>query len=156
MADRHPQVRTIGVREQLALMKLFHPGFTCYVKRGLLVCRGPVRPIAINREYLTRIEYRAKKSPKTWIEKPKLKRRRSDESVPHTYGPDEPCLYFPGSGEWRSDKMLADTIIPWLSMWLFYYEAWLATGEWQGGGIHPPRPKGVMETNGDDKHEGHV
>ena len=32
---------------------------------------------------------------------------------------------------------IAETIIPWASEWLLHYEIWLATGEWQGGGIHP-------------------
>jgi len=32
---------------------------------------------------------------------------------------------------------LADTILPWASLWFFYYEIWLATGEWVGGGEHP-------------------
>ena len=32
---------------------------------------------------------------------------------------------------------LATTIVPWCSEWLFYYELWLATGEWLGGGVHP-------------------
>jgi hypothetical protein len=30
---------------------------------------------------------------------------------------------------------IATTIIPWLSLWLYYYEVWHATGEWMGGGI---------------------
>ncbi|MGH8092034.1 MAG: hypothetical protein ACREIF_00990 [Chthoniobacterales bacterium] len=34
---------------------------------------------------------------------------------------------------------LADTIVPWTSRWLYFYEIWLATGEWMGGGIpHDP------------------
>ena len=34
---------------------------------------------------------------------------------------------------------IADTIIPWTSEWLFFYELWLATGgEWLGEGEHPP------------------
>jgi hypothetical protein len=33
--------------------------------------------------------------------------------------------------------VLADTIIPLASLWLFYYEVWFATGEWLGGGEHP-------------------
>jgi len=24
-------------------------------------------------------------------------------------------------------------------LWLFYYEIWLATGEWCGGGVHPEK-----------------
>jgi hypothetical protein len=31
---------------------------------------------------------------------------------------------------------IALTIIPWLLEWLVYYEAWLVTGEWLGGGVH--------------------
>ena len=32
---------------------------------------------------------------------------------------------------------IALTIVPWLSLWLFYYEVWRATGTWYGGGTHP-------------------
>jgi hypothetical protein len=32
--------------------------------------------------------------------------------------------------------LLADTILPWTSEWLFYYELWSVNGyEWLGGGI---------------------
>jgi hypothetical protein len=27
--------------------------------------------------------------------------------------------------------------VPWAYLWLFYFEHWLATDEWQGGGKHP-------------------
>lgn len=30
--------------------------------------------------------------------------------------------------------LLSDKVIPWAIEWLFYYEIWLATGEWQSGG----------------------
>lgn len=33
---------------------------------------------------------------------------------------------------------LADTIVVWASEWLFFYESWLLTGDWLGGG-HEPR-----------------
>jgi hypothetical protein len=46
-------------------------------------------------------------------------------------------LFLPGSGEWRSDLHVATTIVPWLSEWLYFYEAWRVTGEWFGGGEHP-------------------
>ena len=54
---------------------------------------------------------------------------------PHTYGPDQPCLFYPNSASWRSDMRLADKIVPWLSLWLAFYEMWRATGDWYGGGI---------------------
>jgi hypothetical protein len=34
---------------------------------------------------------------------------------------------------------IADTIVPWTSEWLMYYEIWLATSDWYGGGVWPPR-----------------
>ena len=38
-------------------------------------------------------------------------------------------------GDWREDRALAWTIIPWLLEWLVEYEVWLVTGEWCGGGV---------------------
>ena len=45
------------------------------------------------------------------------------------------CLY--RHREFTKDKFLANTIIPWTVEWLYFYEIWLATGEWCGGGEHP-------------------
>jgi len=30
------------------------------------------------------------------------------------------------------------TIVPWAVLWLFYYEEWLVSDRWKGGGEHPP------------------
>jgi hypothetical protein len=32
---------------------------------------------------------------------------------------------------------IAHTIIPWSVLWFYFFEGWLATGEWEGGGEHP-------------------
>ncbi|SJM35583.1 conserved hypothetical protein [Mesorhizobium delmotii] len=32
---------------------------------------------------------------------------------------------------------LDQSIVPWTSLWLFYFEDWLTDGEWRGGGEHP-------------------
>ena len=29
------------------------------------------------------------------------------------------------------------TIVPWTILWLFYFEEWLDSNEWKGGGVHP-------------------
>ena len=85
-----------------------------------------------------RISYRVGESPKVYVDKLALKRRKSSEPIPHTYPGDRPCLFFPpDESEWSSSKIIAQTIVPWLTEWLFYYEAWLSTGTWQGGGVHP-------------------
>jgi hypothetical protein len=46
------------------------------------------------------------------------------------------CIYYKRAKEWDETKFIADTIIPWTSEWLLHYEIWVATGTWQGGGIH--------------------
>lgn len=135
-------VRTISVREQMAQVRLCWPHLTCQIRNGTLVCGGPVQPTAASRTYTIRLEYRVGRQPRTWVTSPRLERRGSapDQPIPHTYnskrqGRERPCLFFPRSGDWRSDKSLAATVIPWVYEWLVFYELWHITGEWLGGGI---------------------
>ncbi len=53
-------------------------------------------------------------------------------SIPHVFSDGSLCLHIPG--QWQSDMTIAEYIVPWIAEWLFYYEVWLATGEWLGGG----------------------
>ena len=51
------------------------------------------------------------------------------------------CLHVPE--DWNSGLFIADSIVPWTYEWLYFYEIWLATGEWCGGGTeHSPSDKG--------------
>ena len=54
------------------------------------------------------------------------------------------CLYYPC--EWNSTMNISDTIIPWISEWLYYFEFWCITGEWHGGGKHPTK-KDIKEND---------
>ncbi|HHA1433722.1 TPA: hypothetical protein ACOEET_002638, partial [Enterobacter hormaechei subsp. hoffmannii] len=38
---------------------------------------------------------------------------------------------------WVPQYQLSETILPWASLWLFYFEQWLHSGIWEGGGAHP-------------------
>jgi hypothetical protein len=58
-------------------------------------------------------------------------------ALPHVYPLNTLCLFL-GNREWHESIPIADTLVPWASEWLLYYELWLATGEWLGGGEHPP------------------
>ena len=43
--------------------------------------------------------------------------------------------------------LLAKTTVPWASRWLYYYELWLVTGKWLGGGIaHSTNDKDIGVT----------
>ena len=39
--------------------------------------------------------------------------------------------------EWQSWMRLDQTVVPWTTLWLFYFEEWLASDDWKGGGMHP-------------------
>lgn len=137
MAKHFEIIHAIGLHEQLAMMRLVHPTFRCAVRGGALLCRGKIQPTELNRAYMVLVEYRANNAPRASVLDPVLRRREPSKVIPHTYPVDRPCLFLPTTGEWRPDKYIALTIIPWFSEWLFYYEAWRATGEWYGGGVHP-------------------
>ena len=41
---------------------------------------------------------------------------------------------------------ISETIVPWTFLWLWYFEEWLASDVWKGGGVHPSR----VERTGSD------
>ena len=99
---------------------------------------GSLRPSGMSQEYQIRVEYKVDDPPpRVWVVSPPLIGRSENEPIPHVYPGPRPCLFLPLSDEWAPDRFIADTIIPWTSLWLYYYEVWHATGEWVGGGVHP-------------------
>jgi hypothetical protein len=114
-------------------MKAFS-GFTTRVRGPLLIAEGDVQPTPISEAYHVRIEYETGWSPKVRVLSPELFCREDADRIPHLYDQTRICLYLPGIGEWRGDMSLGHTVIPWISLWLYYYELWHATGEWLGGG----------------------
>ncbi len=142
-------VRTIGLHEQRMWMMQYHPQIRCSIQKrrakAVLVCRGTVRPTPCNASYHVRIEYRTRKRPRIWVDEPILRRRTQDETIPHTFADDEPCLFF---DDFSSDMRIACTVMPWLCLWLVFYECWLVTGEWQGGGMHPQPPSMLADEEG--------
>ena len=45
------------------------------------------------------------------------------------------------STDWRPDQKISEFIIPWIAVWLYFYEVWHITGEWLGGGHEPEGAK---------------
>jgi hypothetical protein len=101
-------------------------------------------PSALSRVYRIRIEMEHELSPDVFVEDPDLRELAGGRSLPHIYpNPIRLCLYLPGTTEWRPWMRLDQTIVPWTSLWLFYFEDWLASDEWKGGGEHPPGTPGA-------------
>lgn len=121
-------------RQAVALDRLFPSGKTEF-KSNRLQWTTELRPSVGSRLYTVRIIYRRGQHPTVKVLAPELDRGLA-HSLPHVFRYDSLCLY--RDGEWTSKMLIAETIVPWTSEWLFFYEIWKATGEWFGGGDWPP------------------
>lgn len=82
------------------------------------------------------IAQQGNKSVDIFVIEPRIGKYENGEKVPHLYSNGSLCLYYPKYQERNYSDSWADTLIPWTSLWLFYYEIWKDTGKWLGGGIH--------------------
>jgi hypothetical protein len=103
--------------------------------------RYETSPTLLSRQYRVRIDYRQGGKPRVFVDEPDLIELSGGRRLPHVYSQEPPrlCLYLPDTGEWRVDLRIDQTIVPWTSLWLFYFEEWLDSDDWKGGGIHPGR-----------------
>jgi hypothetical protein len=128
---------------QLGQLRHVWPELVARVHRGSLRAEGWVRPNSLCESYRIQLVYTPPASPKVWVREPRIVAERAPgDRVPHVYDrftDPRPCLFYPNEREWRSDKLIAHTILPWLLLWLAFYEVWLVTGIWKGGGVeHGP------------------
>lgn len=99
--------------------------------------KGYIQPLEICDKYEILVSYKLNEHPDVHVLSPKLESHTNGDPIPHVYPGNRLCLYLPGVGEWHPSKLLSHTIIPWTSLWLYYYEVWQATGIWKGGGVVP-------------------
>lgn len=112
------------------------------VRRGELVWDLQIRPSPLARLYDVRIRYRRGDTPKVVVVSPDLNELADGRYLLHVYSanPVRLCLFDPETAEWSASAAIADTIVPWTYLWLFYFEDWLVSDEWKGGGRHPKVP----------------
>ncbi len=138
MATRYPKRKKLTIIQQAVALRHLYPESNYSAHLNRLSWTGVLQPTALSREYTVSVEYNLGKSPRTCVVDPILL-VPAGQTLPHVYSQKEQhlCLYYPfGNSEWNSSMCIARTIVPWASEWLFYYELWLATGKWLGGGIH--------------------
>jgi len=105
--------------------------------RERLVWSGGWTPAAYSVTYEVLIDHQLGKSPLVYVVRPRLQ-LVDGQALPHVYPLNTLCLFL-GNREWHESIPIADTLVPWASEWLLFYELWLATGgEWLGEGEHPP------------------
>lgn len=109
------------------------------VRAGRLEWRFEARPTPLSRLYTLDLTYQQGKSPKVTVVRPDLPSLAGGRTIPHLYRQRPPrlCLYLPRLREWVADMRIDQTIVPWSLLWLFYFEEWLVSDEWKGGGEHP-------------------
>lgn len=109
------------------------------VRAGSLVWTYDVAPTPISRIYTVRIEHQRNDSPQVFVLDPDLVELAGGRRLPHVYAqrPAQLCLWYPKHKEWTPNQFISRTFVPWISVWLLYYEEWLSSDDWKGGGIHP-------------------
>ncbi len=126
----------LSASQQSAILTQKCPSFRCVQRGREFVWEGTIQPRPLSVEYTVRIAYKDKSFPKVMVVKPPIQLKNNGIPTPHLYKGGLLCLHL--SEEWSGSDIIADTIVPWISLWLYYYEIWLATGEWLGGGEHLP------------------
>lgn len=104
-----------------------------------------MQPTPLSTKYRIRIQYARDIFPEVSVITPALIKRSEQDKIPHTYPNGHLCLYLPWAKEWTQNMLISETIVPWTSLWLYYYEIWHATGGWLGGGEHPLESKDASD-----------
>lgn|SRR5208282_624593 len=137
MASRFFRSERLSAAKQAYSMSRSYPGFRVTRRGRRTSWVGRIQPTALGQVYTLKIVLGEGRHPRVIVIEPPLQPRDDGEPIPHVYPGDELCLHLPG--EWQPRMLLSDTVIPWASVWLSNYETWRATGEWCGGGEHPPQ-----------------
>lgn len=128
--------KVITLAQQASMIEITYPNLNFEItSNGKLIISGIIKPTALSRKYTIKISYIIGNFPIVEIINPKLE--ECSEKLPHVYKDNNLCLFYPRNKEWTKYDYIADKIIPWTSLWLYYYEVWKVTGEWEGGGKHP-------------------
>lgn len=142
----------LNLRRQVAEVRRLWPTLSATISGNTLTVSGEAQPTPLSDTYRIRVLYEFGQHPTAFVDQPALRPRYDSSQIPHVYPGPRPCLFLPR--DWTGDEMIAATVIPWLLLWLTYYELWHATGEWQGGGEHPGPLASEFEPSTADQVQG--
>lgn len=124
----------LPLAQQLIQMRLQWPEFRRSMHRSEVSWVGQLTPTRMSDTYTIRVTYQPPRRPVVEVITPRLQ-TLPGKRIPHTFPGDKLCLHL--HGEWTPDIVIASTIIKWAVFWLVFYENWLITGKWEGGGHEP-------------------
>lgn len=139
----HFLVRRWTPIEQLMHLKGKYVVLKDHLTNNSFFCQIVVCPTPLSIEYTLKVVFEPdQKIPfSVYVINPKpLKLAEGAIRLEHVYDNQKQrlCLYHPKKRQWDRSMLLSETVIPWAVEWLYFYEIWLCTGEWLGGGEHPP------------------
>jgi len=121
----------LSLGQQILKMKRDFPDFHYTRHNNLPTWHGYLQPTSSSPNYRVKIIYQydnySSKAPRVWILTPDIR-----NSAPHRYSDLSLCLYYPPDRSWTPFIFISETIVPWTSMWLAFYELWLETDRWYG------------------------
>jgi hypothetical protein len=129
MSDRRASTELARLGRQAERLQRDFTQSRAIIRHGRLLWSGEVQPSHYSRKY--RLELQLDPLGVIVEIRPRLPRPEGAK-LPHVFARDELCLFF--DGEWDTNHVVAETIVPWAAEWLLFYEFWLTTGEWLGGG----------------------
>jgi hypothetical protein len=133
--------RRFTLDEQIYRMCSAWPSFRLVQKRRQVeaILIGTIQPTPLSTNYSVSVRIRPAWPPDVRVLEPELEPREGMTSLPHMYSDGCLCLHL--HGDWHPGMFVAESTLPWASLWLYFYEVWLATGLWLGGGTHPGKPE---------------
>jgi hypothetical protein len=121
-----PKSKPLPIAIQQACIQERFPQFKYSRQKNAWI--GGFKPTTKSPEYLVMITYDLYRIPRAFVIKPTL-----HPDTPHIYKESGAlCLYYPEDDSWNNRKLLGNTIFLWTAERLYFYELWLATGQWFG------------------------
>lgn len=135
MQRRH--ITPLPAAFQVQILQKMLPTIRCHTNRDSIQWTGQIEPLPICDTYTIKVDYTTGGYPQVRVLSPELVVAPGRKVIPHMFDQEILCLFRGRNRHWHPGDGFNRNIIPWTSMWLYYYEIWLATGEWHGGGEHP-------------------
>jgi hypothetical protein len=133
-------IKSLTLAQQLGTLRHDWPEGQGQLTKHGLTWLVALQPTTLSRTYVIRITYSALGQwPKVHVVSPSLRALAGPRKIPHLYCQRtiQLCLFAPWLREWQPHQRVSRTLVLWAKTWLYYFEDWLVTDDWQGGGLHP-------------------
>lgn len=114
--------------KERAAIKEYYDFLDCSITSSGLICCGTFSSPKLTTNYEVEIKFNYPSVPRVYIVQPKI---LYDPKI-HMYPDNSLCLYYPKDNSYKSSDLLYETIIPWTSEWLIFYELFKFKGKWLG------------------------